>query len=223
MKSLLLASSALVLATAAASAADFYVVQDSASKSCMVSDTKPTGATSMAVNNGKSYATRADAEAALTAASECKTAANTAPSTMSPTTTAAPAANMAPPAARTNSTMAAATDSSMHVMTTVPANGASIKRYYDQNVYDASGAKVGEIVDALLKQDAQIDAFVVSVGGFLGMGSKDVLVPFHAVNFTMKDNKTPWLTIAATKDELKAAPGVEMDSTKTNWVAQPMR
>ena len=48
-------------------------------------------------------------------------------------------------------------------------------------------------------------------------GEKDVLVPFHAVTISMKDNK-PWLMIGATKEELKAAPGVKQDSDKA-WVS----
>jgi sporulation protein YlmC with PRC-barrel domain len=113
--------------------------------------------------------------------------------------------------------MATMADAVPNVLTTAPSGAYSIQRFYDQNVYDGNGSKVGTIKDALVQDGNKLDVFVISVGGFLGIGEKDVLVPFHAVTVSMKNNK-PWLTIAATKDELKAAPGVKQDSTKS-WVS----
>jgi hypothetical protein len=55
------------------------------------------------------------------------------------------------------------------------------------------------------------------VGGFLGVGEKDVAVPFTAVKHTMKDQKV-YLTMDASKDQLKAAPGLKYDREKTAWV-----
>ena len=130
------------------------------------------------------------------------------PSPMVTPAMATPAPDMGP---------AATVDAVPNVLTTAPSGAYSIQRFYDQNVYDGTGAKVGTIKDALVQNGNKLDAFVISVGGFLGMGEKDVLVPFHAVTVSMKNNK-PWLTIAATKDELKSAPGVKLDSTK-EWVS----
>jgi sporulation protein YlmC with PRC-barrel domain len=114
-------------------------------------------------------------------------------------------------------TPAMTADAVPNVLTMAPNGAYSIQRFYDQNVYDGSGAKVGTIKDALVQNGNQLDAFVISVGGFLGIGEKDVLVPFHAVTVSMKNNK-PWLTISATKDELKAAPGVKLDGNKA-WIS----
>jgi hypothetical protein len=49
-----------------------------------------------------------------------------------------------------------------------------VTNYYKQNLYDLSDSKIGEIVDVLVASDGKIAAFIVSVGGFLGMDSKDV-------------------------------------------------
>jgi len=70
----------------------------------------------------------------------------------------------------------------------------------------------------LLSQDGRVNAFIVGVGGFLGMGEKDVAVPFSAVKRTMKDNKA-YLTLDTTKDALKNAPGLKYDRTAMTWVA----
>jgi hypothetical protein len=50
------------------------------------------------------------------------------------------------------------------------------------------------------------------VGGFLGVGEKDVAVPFTAVKRTTRDKKN-YLTLNATKNELK---GLKHDNTA--WV-----
>jgi len=36
--------------------------------------------------------------------------------------------------------------------------------------------KIGDVSDILFDKDGKIEAYVVSVGGFLGMGSKDVAI-----------------------------------------------
>ena len=103
------------------------------------------------------------------------------------------------------------------VLTALPSNATTVTNYYKQNVYDPSDSKIGEIVDVLVGNEGRIDAFIVSVGGFLGMDSKDVAIPFSAVRGTNKNGKW-YLTMNATKDGLKAAPGYKYDKAKANWV-----
>jgi hypothetical protein len=69
----------------------------------------------------------------------------------------------------------------------------------------------------LVSDSGQVSALIVGVGGFLGAGEKDVAVPFTAIKWTNKDNKK-YLTMSATKDELKSAQGLKYDSDKTAWV-----
>ena len=103
------------------------------------------------------------------------------------------------------------------VLTAIPSNATTVTNYYKQNVYDPSESKIGEIVDVLVSNRGTIDAFIVSVGGFLGIDSKDVAVPFSAVHATEKNGKW-WLTMNATKDAIKAAPSYKYDKAKANWV-----
>ena len=58
---------------------------------------------------------------------------------------------------------------------------------------------------------------MVGVGGFLGIGEKDVAVPFDAVRVTKKSNDW-YLVMDATKDGLKNAQGYEYNKTTTTWV-----
>src|SRR3984893_9129863 len=102
----------------------------------------------------------------------------------------------------------------------IPANAMTVTHWYKQSVYDPSDAKVGEIMDVLVDRDGKIAAFIVSVGGFLGMGEKDVAVPFNAVQFKTKDNNKWYPVMNTTKDALKNAPGYKYDRTAMTWMPE---
>ena len=70
-----------------------------------------------------------------------------------------------------------------------------------------------------MDKSGQVTAVIISVGGFLGMDTKDVAAPFKAIHATMKDNKW-WLTMNTNKDALKAAPGYKYDRSRTTWVPE---
>jgi sporulation protein YlmC with PRC-barrel domain len=116
-----------------------------------------------------------------------------------------------------STTTGAATPVRSQVLSSLPANSVTIANYYKQNVYDPSDAKIGEISDVLMNKEGKVEAFIVSVGGFLGIGNKDVAVPFSAVRATEK-NGTWYLTMNATKDALKQARGYTYDKAKATWV-----
>jgi sporulation protein YlmC with PRC-barrel domain len=105
------------------------------------------------------------------------------------------------------------------LMTSLPANSVTVTDWYKQSVYDPSNNKIGEIMDVLMTPDGHATALIVGVGGFLGAGEKDVAVPFSAIKHTTKDNKA-YLTMDATKDALKSAPGFKYDRDKTTWVPE---
>jgi sporulation protein YlmC with PRC-barrel domain len=102
------------------------------------------------------------------------------------------------------------------VLTSVP-EAVTVTDYYKQNVYDPSDRKIGEIKDVLITKDGKVGAFIVAVGGFVGMGEKDVAVPFEDVKGVKKNDKW-YLTMQADKDELKNAPGLKYDRSATRWV-----
>ncbi len=103
------------------------------------------------------------------------------------------------------------------VETTAPANAVTVTDWYKQDVYDPNNNKIGQVTDVLVEKSGKITSLVVGVGGFLGAGEKDVIVPFDAVHATMKDKKM-YLVMNATKDSLKNAPGFKYDNNSTTWV-----
>lgn len=72
-------------------------------------------------------------------------------------------------------------------------------------VRNASGDIVGKIEDLYVDAGGSIKTLVVSVGGFLGVGSKDVAVNWNDIKYS-RDGKTVVLTTGLTKDAVKALP-----------------
>ena len=102
-------------------------------------------------------------------------------------------------------------------MSSLPSDSWTITNYYKQDVYDKGQNTVGKIDDVLMDKSGKITALMVGVGGFLGVGEKDVALPFDAVHTEKKDNKW-YLTVAESKDSLKNAAGYKYDSSTTTWV-----
>lgn len=70
---------------------------------------------------------------------------------------------------------------------------------------------VGEIKDLVIS-DGALAGYIVSVGGFLGMGEHYVVVSPSAIKVNYSENDKQWAaTMDATKDELKAAPQFNYD------------
>src|SRR6185437_2687111 len=101
-------------------------------------------------------------------------------------------------------------------LSSLPPDSWTITNYYKQNVYDKAQSTVGKIDDVLVDKTGKITALMVGVVGFLGMGEKDVALPFTAVHSEKKDNKW-YLTVDETKDSLKSAAGYKYDSSTTTW------
>jgi sporulation protein YlmC with PRC-barrel domain len=115
------------------------------------------------------------------------------------------------------SSVALADPAGHDLMTSVPSGSLTVTDWYKQDVYDPNNNKIGSVSDVLVAPDGRVNALIVGVGGFLGVGEKDVAVDFNAVKPTKQSDKT-YLTMNATKDQLKAAPGFKYDREKTAWV-----
>ena len=116
-----------------------------------------------------------------------------------------------PPAA------ASAAQDSAQFGTTVPTDAVSISTYYNKDVYDTQDNKIGDVNDILLDKDGRVSTVIIGVGGFLGVGEKDVAVPFTALKMAEKAGDR-YLVINATKEALEKAPGYVYDSGKGVWV-----
>ena len=75
------------------------------------------------------------------------------------------------------------------------------------DVRNAANEDVGEIEDVVLDSGMKVKGLVLSVGGFVGVGSKYVVVDPSAVAITYDANAKEWKAVmSATKDQLTAIP-----------------
>jgi sporulation protein YlmC with PRC-barrel domain len=75
------------------------------------------------------------------------------------------------------------------------------------DIYNGQNNKIGKIQDIAFDSSKQLTGYILSVGGFLGMGTHYVAVNPSSVNVSYDaQNKTWRASMNATKAELKAAP-----------------
>jgi len=77
-------------------------------------------------------------------------------------------------------------------------------------VYDLQNRDIGKVKDLVLNKDGKIDAVVLDVGTFLGMGGKYVAVP-------LSDIKTDHnrLTLDRTKEQLQQMAAYQLENPDT--------
>jgi hypothetical protein len=61
-------------------------------------------------------------------------------------------------------------------------------------VVGANNESIGDVNDVLLEPNGQAIAVIVGVGGFLGIGEKDVAVSFSQLEFTSRNESAPRTT-----------------------------
>ncbi|TPN49313.1 MULTISPECIES: PRC-barrel domain-containing protein [unclassified Mesorhizobium] len=123
----------------------------------------------------------------------------TAPAAPANKTAQAPAS---PDASAPDQTQTAAIDKS--ALTEMPIGELRGEDLKGTTVYGANDAKVGEIGDVVLTPDNKPDAVIVDVGGFLGIGSKEVAVGMDNLKFMTDKNGKKYLYTTFTKEQLQA-------------------
>jgi sporulation protein YlmC with PRC-barrel domain len=98
--------------------------------------------------------------------------------------------------------MAAATTSTGDFNAAGEMSGAAI---IGATVQNENHETVGKVQDIYVDSGGAIKKVVVSVGGFLGMGAKDIAVNWSDIRFS-RDDKSLILTTTWTKDSLKEMP-----------------
>ena len=91
------------------------------------------------------------------------------------------------------------------VETVAVANAWRSSKIVGADVHNEAGDKVGTVDDLLIQPKNQVLFAVLSVGGFLGMGDKLVVVPYDSLQMSKDKIVLP----GATKDALKDLPTYE--------------
>jgi sporulation protein YlmC with PRC-barrel domain len=74
------------------------------------------------------------------------------------------------------------------------------------DIVNAEDETIGEITDLLMGEDGSVIGSVVSVGGFLGIGAKEVALPQSEIQFRRDENGELIAAIPVTREELEAGP-----------------
>lgn len=77
-------------------------------------------------------------------------------------------------------------------------------------VYDLQNRSIGSVKDLVLNKDGKVDAVVVDVGSFLGMGGKLVAVPISDIK---TDNNR--LTLDRNKEQLQQMAAYNLENSNT--------
>ena len=114
-----------------------------------------------------------------------------------------------PPAATMPSTV---TTGSSGLFATVPANEQLSSKVVGLEIYNNANQSIGKIKDVAFDQSG-VKAYIVSVGGVMGMGDRYVAVKPSAVTMSHDANNKKWSAAMNTNaEQLKAAPEYKYSS-----------
>ena len=97
-----------------------------------------------------------------------------------------------------------------------------VSSFIGQTVYEsdaADAASVGKLNDLIASPEGEIQAAVIGVGGFLGVGEKDVAVSPDQLQLATRSDGKKWLVIKATKEQLTEAPAFDRSALFADGVA----
>ena len=101
-----------------------------------------------------------------------------------------------------------------------PRGGVLASTYFDRDVHNRAGEKIGSISDLIVTSDGAIAAALVNVGGFLGIGEKEVAVPLSSIELVRNENDWRFV-VDTTKDALRSAPSYEDTVARERLTPQP--
>jgi PRC-barrel domain len=125
------------------------------------------------------------------------------------------------PSAPSVTAPSAATAGKAQFVTQQTADQILATKFKGTDVIGPNNEKVGDVSDMLFDKDGKVLAYVVGVGGFLGIGAKDVaLAPASFQLQPATDKESMKLKLSMTKDELKNAPEFQAYKAPTPTTGQ---
>ena len=81
-----------------------------------------------------------------------------------------------------------------------------------RDVRSAADEDMGRVVDVVVDRTGHVRAAVIDFGGFLGVGSRKIVVDWNAMRFGKIANKKDSITLELTKAQVAAAPEYKEDT-----------
>lgn len=79
-----------------------------------------------------------------------------------------------------------------------PPSATDLRKFIGRDVKNAADETIGEIESVFVRPDGTVDGVMVSVGGFLGMGEREVKVGWNDLKISQNDEK---VTVDTTQDQ----------------------
>jgi hypothetical protein len=81
-----------------------------------------------------------------------------------------------------------------------------------REVRSAADENMGRIVDVIVDREGVVRAAVIDFGGFLGVGSRKIVVDWRALRFGAIANKSDSISLELTKEQVSKAPEYKEDT-----------
>jgi len=106
-------------------------------------------------------------------------------------------------------------------VTQQPTNEWSTRVFLGETVQNTAGETLGKIHDFVFDRSGHISTVVIAVGGFLGMGEKEVAVPFNALNVRTGSDSKRLIVVSLSAEAIKQAPQfVASEKTKMDLIKE---
>ena len=81
--------------------------------------------------------------------------------------------------------------------------GVAVEQMIGKPVVNAEGQEIGQVRDLLMGQDGAVAQAIIDVGGFLGVGAKQIAVPWDQIAVQPDGNG---ITLPMDRQQLETAP-----------------
>jgi len=81
-----------------------------------------------------------------------------------------------------------------------------------RDVRSPANENMGRIADVIVDRAGTVRAAVIDFGGFLGVGSRKIVVDWNALHFWNVANKSESITLELTREQVRAAPEYKDDA-----------
>jgi hypothetical protein len=81
-----------------------------------------------------------------------------------------------------------------------------VSNLWNASVYGPDENRIGDVNDIIIKSDGKIEGVVVGVGGFLGLGEKNVALKLDRFRVMPEADGRARIVVSANKEELQEAP-----------------
>ena len=82
----------------------------------------------------------------------------------------------------------------------------NVRDFMRSRVYNMKGERIGDVNDIIVDDSGRLTAVILGVGGFLGIGEKEVSMAPDEVKRMIHTDGQAYFTVNSTKDQLMAAP-----------------